>query len=84
MRNAPAKRRYSPAAIFSSEVAAPGRHMIAGGRAVAIRVVDGAFIGFDVPAGTTDVRLTYRPMSYWASVVVALIATVALIASRGP
>lgn len=68
-------------AVVSSEVAAPGRRVSVGGRRAPIRLVEGAFIGFDVPAGTSEVRVTYCPVSYWGSVALAGL-TVLLLAVR--
>ena len=52
--------------------------MVVNGGEVPIRLVEGAFIGFQVPPGQSVVRLTYRPVSFWASVVVALLAAIVL------
>jgi hypothetical protein len=66
------------ATVVSSEVSAPGRRVVVNGREVPIRLVEGAFIGFQVPSGQSVVRLTYRPMSFWAAVGVALLAAIVL------
>ncbi len=63
---------------MSSEVAAPGRRVVVNGREVPTRMVEGAFIGFQVPPGQSVVRVVYRPMSYWGSVAVALLAAIVL------
>lgn len=79
-------RVVAPAAatVVSSEVAAPGRTVRVNGRVVPIRLAEGAFIAFQVPAGISDIRLTYRPLSYWISVAVAFFAALLLtVRNRG-
>ncbi len=68
----------SPTLVESSEAIAPGRRVYVGGRCVPLRHIDGTFIGFDVPAGKSEVRVIYRPMSFWVSCVVALMTVIAL------
>jgi hypothetical protein len=64
--------------VESSEVLAPGRRVYVGGRRVPMRHIDGTFIGFVVPAGTSDVRVVYRPMSFYGSCAVALLTMLLL------
>jgi uncharacterized membrane protein YfhO len=64
--------------IESSEPLGPGRIVYVRGRRVKIHHIENTFIGFDVPAGESDVRVVYRPISFYASCVVALLATIAL------
>ncbi len=64
--------------VYSSEVAAPGRRVVVNGRSVPIRIVDGTFMSFQVPAGNSLVRLEYRPMSYRVSIVAMIVAAVVL------
>ncbi len=68
----------SPTLIESSEVLAPGRRVYVGGHRVPLRHIDGTFIGFEVPAGTSDVRVVYRPMSFYGSCVAALLTVLML------
>jgi hypothetical protein len=68
----------SPALVESSEVLAPGRRVYVGDRRVPMRHIDDTFIGFEVPAGTSEVRVVYRPMSFYVSCVVALLTILAL------
>jgi hypothetical protein len=42
--------------------------------------VDGAFVGFDVPAGRREVVVDYRPWSFWVGVLIGLLAAVAIAA----
>jgi hypothetical protein len=69
----------SPALIESSEVLAPGRRVYVAGRRVPLRHVDGTFIGFEVPAGASEVRVLYRPMSFYGSSVIALLTMLAVL-----
>jgi hypothetical protein len=70
--------------VLSSEVAAPGRTVRVNGRAVPISLVDGTFISFQVPGGISDIRITYCPISYWGSVVMAALAALILaVRNRG-
>jgi hypothetical protein len=68
----------SPTLVESSEVLAPGRRVYIGGQRVPLRHIGGTFIGFEVPAGTSDVRVVYRPMSFYGSCVIALMAVITL------
>lgn len=68
----------SPTLVESSEPLAPGRRVYVRGRRVPLRHIDGTFVGFDVPAGESEVRVVYRPISFWVSCVVALLTLVVL------
>jgi len=72
-------RASSPALVESSEPLAPGRRVYVRGRLVPLRHIDGTFIGFDVPAGESQVRVVYRPMSFNGSCVVALMTVIAMV-----
>ena len=41
--------------------------------------VNGAFLGFAVPPGQSDVRVWYAPTSFWAGVWVAVLTMVWLV-----
>src|SRR4051794_9160649 len=49
------------------------------GKSTPVECVRGGFIGFHVSAGKHHVRVTYRPYSFYGSLIVTLIAAVALI-----
>jgi hypothetical protein len=66
------------ALIQSSETLGPGRRVYVRGRRVPFRHIENAFIGFDVPAGQSDVRVVYRPMTFYISSIVALLTVFAL------
>lgn len=51
----------SPGVLTVSEPYAPGWRATIDGRPVGVRLSDGALIGVAVPAGTSDVSLTYAP-----------------------
>jgi hypothetical protein len=70
------------ARIESSEALGPGRRVYVRGRRVPLRHIENAFIGFDVPAGQSDVRVVYRPMTFYVSCVIALLAVFALASYR--
>ena len=40
--------------------------------------VNGAFLGFQVPAGSSDVVIRYVPLSYWGAVGLATLVLFAL------
>jgi hypothetical protein len=67
-----------PALVESSEPLAPGRRVYVRGQRVPLRHIDNAFIGFDVPAGESGIRVVYRPISFYASCVIALLAAIGL------
>lgn len=72
----------SPAVVESSEPLGPGRRVYVSGRRVPLRHIADAFIGFDVPAGASDVRVVYRPMSFYISCVIALLVMIAMTIPR--
>lgn len=76
----------APASLFiaSSEPALPGWRVEVGGKRVPIRRVNGAFLGFDVPAGISRVRVSYEPASFRAGVVAGALGalTFVMIARR--
>lgn len=60
--------------IASSQPHSPGWRVGIDGERAKIHTVNGAFIGFFVPAGQHVVEVKYVPMSFWISVVVAVLA----------
>ena len=66
------------ALIESSEPLGPGRVVYVRGKRVKLHHIENTFIGFDVPAGESDIRVIYRPISFYASCAVALLAAIAL------
>ena len=67
-----------PAFVASSQPAMPWWRVTVNGVGVRIVRVNGAFIGFRVPAGTSDVAVRYRPLPYRASVALSLLGMVIL------
>ena len=61
MTMTPANRTF----IASSQPAVPGYEVEVDGEPVPIHRVNGAFIGFFVPAGEVRVRVRYEPDSWW-------------------
>jgi len=57
--------------IASSQPFSPGWRVEVDGRSSPIRVVNGAFIGFEVPPGKSRVRLSYWPVSFQLGCVLA-------------
>ncbi|HUP45796.1 MAG TPA: YfhO family protein [Thermoanaerobaculia bacterium] len=74
-----AVRAEGPLWIASSQPAARWWTIESGGERLPQARVNGAFLGFRVPAGSSDVLVEYRPVSFWVSVGVALAAMVALV-----
>lgn len=68
----------SRALIESSEVLAPGRRVYVAGRRVPLHHIEGTFIGFEVPAGVSEVRVLYRPMSFYGSCAIALLTALSM------
>jgi hypothetical protein len=68
----------APALVESSEPLGPGRRVYVNGRRVPPRHIESAFLGFDVPAGQSEVRVVYRPMTFYASCVIALLAIIGI------
>ena len=58
----------------------PGWRVEQNGKRALARPVNGAFLGFTVPPGTTDVRVYYRPAVFYGASVVSLLAIAAVIA----
>jgi hypothetical protein len=64
--------------IVSSETFWPGWRVESNGHRLAPMRVNGAFLGFIVPPGVSDVRVRYFPMSFYASAVVSLLTMIGL------
>ncbi len=60
--------------IASSQPHSPGWTVRIDGDPARIHTVNGAFIGFYVPAGQHEIEVKYVPMSFWISAVVAVLA----------
>jgi hypothetical protein len=72
---------HTPVRIASSQVTGPGWRVSAGERN------DRIFIEFRLPAGDHTVEVDYRPLSFRAGVVMAIVALVVLVgiaSGRGP
>jgi hypothetical protein len=65
----------TPVRIASSQIDAPGWTVSRGYR------LPGTFIGFHLPSGTHQVEITYRPLTFRAAVLLALLAAVLLAAA---
>jgi Bacterial membrane protein YfhO len=61
------------ALVRSSVAMWPGWRVKRDGESIEPKLVDEAFIGFEVPAGRSVVRLTYVPMSFWGGLAVAAV-----------
>lgn len=72
--------------IVSSVPHWPGWHVERDGRPLTVQRVNGAFLGFVVPAGRSSIRVAYRPWTfrYGASISIAtaLILSIVLLRSR--
>jgi Bacterial membrane protein YfhO len=67
-----------PTFIASSEPALAGWRVRVNGRRVKSTVVNGAFLGFAVPAGHSKVEVSFAPVSFYASAAVSLVVAVAI------
>jgi hypothetical protein len=54
----------------------PGWHAQSNDSELALRTVDGAFIGVVLPAGEGEVRLFYRPRFFWLGAAISALALV--------
>lgn len=70
-----------PSLVESSEPLGPGRRVYVRGRRVPLHHLNDAFIGFEVPAGVSEVQVVYRPVSFYASCVISLLAMIAMAVS---
>ena len=70
----------SPLFMASSQPAAPGWVVKVNHRAVPITRLNGAFIGFNVPAGKSQVSVEYQPISFRIGVALFVLAIAAMIA----
>jgi hypothetical protein len=64
--------------VVSSQPAAPGWRVTVNGHRGPVRIIEQAFLGFDVPAGRSEVVLSYRPMAFFGSLPIALAGVVLL------
>lgn len=71
-----------PTLITTSIAWWPGWRVTYNGRALKPRVVQGAFLGFTVPAGSGVVRLRYVPLSFWSGVALSLLTIGVLVIIR--
>ena len=73
----------APVRYFAAVTDYPGWQVTAGGvRAPHARAAE-AFMAFDVPAGTTDIELRFRPTHFTFAIVLAFAATVVAAAAAG-
>ncbi len=74
--------------IASSQPAMPWWTVRVNGRKTSVVRVNGAFLGFFVPAGTSEVVISYSPWSFWSAVAAGAVGLLGLLAltrfSRGP
>lgn len=75
-------RAESPTWIVVSQTAWKGWKAYLGDRALPLRFANYAFLGFQVPAGPSRVRLRYRPDSFWIGLTVSLLSLAVLLAFR--
>lgn len=76
-------RAAAAARVDSSQPASPGYHVYVNGRRVRPRTVHDAFLAFDVPSGETVVRVVYRPLSFYGSLVISIIGALLIGSLRG-
>ena len=64
----------APTFLASSQPFSPGWNVFVGSERTKVHRVNGAFIGFFVPAGEHEVELKYRPWSFVAGVLIGLLS----------
>ncbi|HYM61889.1 MAG TPA: YfhO family protein [Thermoanaerobaculia bacterium] len=67
-------RAPGPSLVVSSQPYAPGWSAVVNGTETPLHRVNGAFIGFAVPAGDAHVELRYRPVAFYGSLLLAIVA----------
>lgn len=72
-------RADAPAVVASSHPAMPWWTVEVGGQRARPLRINGAFLGFRIPAGSSEIVIRYLPWSYWGAVAVALSAAAGLI-----
>jgi hypothetical protein len=70
-----------PATIASSQPA-PGWRVRVNDHRTKPHAIDGIFLSFAVPAGASSVDIMYRPLSYYGSLVIAVLALLFLMATK--
>lgn len=65
--------------VVSSIPSWPGWKVVRDGKAVKPVRVNGAFLGFAVPPGSSDVRVYYSPWTWWAGVALASVGVLVLV-----
>jgi len=70
----------APAVVASSHPFQWGWRVRVNGAKTKVMRVNGAFLGFQVPAGSSDVLIRYIPLSYWVPVGLSTVALLALVA----
>ena len=65
--------------VVSSQPFWPGWRVERNGETILSRPVNGAFLGFTVPPGESDIRVRYFPIHIYAAFVVSLVTVIALI-----
>ena len=73
----------APAYLIISQVAYPGWKATLDGKAIELRVTDGAITGLSLPSGKHVITLTYHPDSYRIGVFLSLLACGILMAGGG-
>jgi uncharacterized membrane protein YfhO len=63
------------ALVVSSIPMWPGWRVRVNGTRVVPIIVNSAFIGFIVPPGTSDVRVSYVPMTFWIPAIASLLTS---------
>jgi hypothetical protein len=71
----------SPLFIASSQPAAPGWQVILDAKRLPLVIVNGAFLGFELPAGSQRITVRYRPLSFHASLGAAAVTLLLMIAA---
>jgi hypothetical protein len=70
------------ALIRSSVALWPGWRVTSAGKTLPPQLVDDAFLGFNVPPGSSTIRVRYVPLSFWGGLALAIATLIAISVRR--
>jgi Bacterial membrane protein YfhO len=71
----------TPSLVASSIPAWPGWKVVSAGRSLDTVAINDAFLGFNVPAGRSDVSVSYSPLMFWVGAWIAVATLIGICAA---